>query len=65
MTAGTSIAAVEADLSREAWTWLRRHDERSYSYVDATSFVLMRRASLHEVFAFDTDFAAGFAELRQ
>jgi predicted nucleic acid-binding protein len=49
----------------EAWAWLRRHDEREYSFVDATSFVLMRRLAIREAFAFDGDFtAAGFVELR-
>ena len=50
---------------QEAWAWLRRHDEREYSFVDATSFALMRRLAMREAFAFDGDFAAaGFVELR-
>jgi len=49
----------------DAWEWLRRHDEREYSFVDATSFALMRRLAIREAFAFDEDFAAaGFVELR-
>ena len=36
------IAFVGRELEREAFTWLRRHDERDYSFVDATSFALMR-----------------------
>jgi uncharacterized protein len=49
----------------DAWEWLRRHDEREYSFVDATSFALMRRLAIREAFAFDDDFAAaGFVELR-
>jgi uncharacterized protein len=36
------------------------HDQR-FSYVDATSFVTMRRLGIQEVLAFDTDFViAGF-----
>ena len=59
------IAFVTAELERDAWSWLRRHDERSYSFVDATSFALMRHLRIREVFAFDADFAAaGFVELR-
>jgi len=48
-----------------AWRWLRRHDERAYSFVDATSFQVMRERRLREVLAFDGDFsAAGFVEVR-
>jgi predicted nucleic acid-binding protein len=44
---------------------LARHDEREYSFVDATSFALMRKKKLVNAFAFDEDFsAAGFVELR-
>lgn len=53
-------------LEREALTWLRRHDEREYSFVDATSFAVMRRLRVSEALAFDGDFsAAGFVELRR
>lgn len=46
-----------------AWAWLRKHDERTYSFVDATSFRVMRDRQLREVLAFDQDFAAaGFIE---
>ncbi len=42
-----------------------RHDERAYSFVDATSFATMRRLRLSEALAFDEDFsAAGFIEVR-
>jgi uncharacterized protein len=54
-----------ADLEEQAWEWLARHDERQYSFVDATSFVLMRQKSIHNALAFDGDFsAAGFVEVR-
>ncbi|HEX5013678.1 MAG TPA: PIN domain-containing protein [Candidatus Limnocylindrales bacterium] len=56
---------VGGELEAEALTWLRRHDERAYSFVDATSFAFMRRHGIEEAFAFDEDFsAAGFIELR-
>jgi predicted nucleic acid-binding protein len=49
----------------EAWLWLRRHNERVYSLVDATSFAVMRRFRVYEALAFDGDFsAAGFVEVR-
>lgn len=48
-----------------ALQWLRRHDERSYSLVDATSFAVMHARALRDALAFDGDFsAAGFHELR-
>jgi predicted nucleic acid-binding protein len=60
-----TISGIDEGLEDEAWRWLRRHDERPYSFVDATSFALMRRRRLHEALAFDGDFAAaGFVEVR-
>ena len=59
------VEFVGEELEREALEWLRSHDERRYSFVDATSFALMRRLGIREAFAFDGDFtAAGFTELR-
>jgi len=53
--------ATEAD----AWAWLQRHGERAYSFVDATSFAVMRQRRISDALAFDGDFsAAGFLELR-
>lgn len=60
-----TIRHVDEDLVAEAWRWLRRHDERPYSFVDATSFAMMRRLRMREALAFDGDFAsAGFVEVR-
>ncbi len=59
------VAFVSEDLEIAALRWLRRHDERVYSFVDATSFALMRLLRIRDAFAFDGDFtAAGFHELR-
>jgi uncharacterized protein len=59
------VEHVDRALEDEAWAWLRVHDERPYSFVDATSFALMRRLRIREALAFDGDFAAaGFVELR-
>jgi predicted nucleic acid-binding protein len=56
---------VDEAAEEEAWRWLSRHDERSYSFVDATSFAVMRRLRMREALAFDGDFeAAGFVEMR-
>jgi predicted nucleic acid-binding protein len=56
---------ITAELEEQAWEWLARHDEREYSFVDATSFALMRSKKIHNAYAFDGDFsAAGFLEMR-
>ena len=60
-----AVLTVDEAQERAALAWLRRHDERVYSFVDATSFVLMRQLGLTEALAFDGNFsAAGFVELR-
>jgi len=59
------VLRVTAAQEESAWTWLRRHDEREYSFVDATSFMVMKDLGISDAFAFDGDFtAAGFHELR-
>lgn len=59
------VVAVPPSLGEEALIWLRRHDERVYSFTDATSFALMKALHIHDALAFDNDFsAAGFHELR-
>ena len=59
------IVSVETGHENAALRWLRQHDEREYSFVDATSFALMRAHHVSEALAFDGDFtAAGFIELR-
>jgi predicted nucleic acid-binding protein len=60
-----SILEIDGSTKATAWAWLRRHGERDYSFVDATSFEVMRRRRINEALAFDGDFtAAGFIELR-
>jgi len=60
-----TIVRVDEETEREAWDWLRQHDERVYSFVDATSFAVMRHLGIREALAFDGDFtAAGFREVR-
>ena len=59
------VVHIPETMEREALGWLRRHDERSYSFVDATSFALMRSMKIKDALAFDGDFSvAGFRELR-
>jgi len=59
------VRFVAEEVERVAWSWLQQHDEREYSFVDATSFVMMQRLRLQQALAFDGDFAAaGYQELR-
>ena len=59
------ITFVDEKLEGDALAWLRRRGEREYSFVDATSFALMRSWGINSALAFDSDFtAAGFVELR-
>ena len=57
------IAHVDADVEEAAWRWLRRRDERSYSFVDATSFTLMSERGVTRALAYDRHFAAAGFEL--
>ena len=59
------VVQVAESLEATALTWLRSRDEREYSFVDATSFAVMRAMGIDHAFAYDSDFAAaGFVELR-
>jgi predicted nucleic acid-binding protein len=60
-----TVARVTEPAEQRALAWLRQHDEREYSFVDATSFAVMSALRIRDAFAFDGDFsAAGFTELR-
>jgi predicted nucleic acid-binding protein len=60
-----TVLFVSEEVEGQALRWLRRHDEREYSFVDATSFALMKSLRIKQALAFDGDFeAAGFVELR-
>jgi predicted nucleic acid-binding protein len=58
------IVHVNERQEADALRWLRRHDERSYSFVDATSFAVMRALHMRDALSFDTDFTvAGFHQV--
>ena len=60
------VVQVTESLEATALTWLRSHDEREYSFVDATSFAVMRAMGIDRALAYDGAFtAAGFVELRK
>lgn len=59
------VAFVSAEQEEAASRWLRAHDERAYSFVDATSFAVMKAMRVREALTFDADFsAAGFTPLQ-
>ena len=59
------VVHVDERTEADAFAWLARHDEREYSFVDATSFGVMRARGIDDALAFDRDFeAAGFRTLR-
>jgi predicted nucleic acid-binding protein len=57
--AGGAIDLVHLDRPTEerAWEILEHHDDKRWSYVDATSFALMERDDASEAFAFDAHFS--------
>jgi predicted nucleic acid-binding protein len=64
-SARVRLVFVSAELEESAVQWLRRHDELPYSFVDATSFAVMRSLRIKNALTFDEDFAAaGFAIAR-
>jgi uncharacterized protein len=64
-TARAEVRFVDRELEADALSWLRQQGERDYSFVDATSFAVMRKLGIREALAFGGAFAAaGFVELR-
>lgn len=55
------VIEIDSNLRTEAWRLFGRYDDKVLSFTDCTSFALMRREDLLEVFGFDRDFErAGF-----
>ncbi|MDX6697988.1 MAG: uncharacterized protein QOE65_1385 [Solirubrobacteraceae bacterium] len=55
--AALEVVRVEEPVEDEAWAILESHDDKTWSYVDATSFALMAREETDEALAFDAHFA--------
>src|SRR5262245_9451895 len=56
-----TMSHVDEATEREAFALLRRFADQAFSFVDGTSFALMRRRRLAKAFAFDRHFSvAGF-----
>lgn len=55
------ILFTPQELEKKAYQLLERYDDQRFSFVDATSFVWMKKLRLREAFTFDKHFvAAGF-----
>lgn len=56
-----SIISVNAEVRRLAWELFKSHRDKSFSYTDCTSFVVMKALRLETALAFDRHFLqAGF-----
>lgn len=61
-----SIKLIHVDeaLFYEAWKFLKKHSDKSYSFTDCLSFVLMKRLKIQTALTFDKHFVqAGFKKL--
>jgi predicted nucleic acid-binding protein len=52
----TDLVRVTARDERDAWKLFLARPDKSYSFTDCTSFVLLRRLGLQDVAALDLDF---------
>lgn len=50
------LVRVDQDIEEDAWAILEAQSDKSYSYIDATSFALMEKEGCGEAFAFDQHF---------
>ncbi len=50
------LVRIDESLDDDAWSILESHHDKSWSYVDATSFALMARDGTETAFAFDHHF---------
>lgn len=58
------IVHVDAQIWREAWAMLERMSDKTWSWVDASSFIVMRRLGIVEAFTTDHHFTqAGFVRI--
>ena len=58
------IVWLDEILKRRAWDYFERHADKDYSFVDCTSFVLMKDMKVTKYLSFDEHFKqAGFSAL--
>lgn len=55
---------IDEALFREAWTYFMRYSDKSYSFTDCSSFIVMKRLGIVTALTFDKHFMmAGFTTL--
>jgi predicted nucleic acid-binding protein len=58
------MVEVDASLRKESWRLFKKFRDQRLSFTDCTSFAVMRKFGIREVFTFDDDFAkVGFETL--
>ena len=58
------VIFINEVIESETYKLLRRFQDKDFSYVDGTSFVLMKERKITEAFAYDKHFlSAGFIKL--
>ena len=50
------VIRVTPEDERRAWDLFRQHQDKRFSFVDCTSFAVMKRIGMRTAFAFDDDF---------
>lgn len=57
------LVHVDQDLFHEAWQYFIHHSDKSYSFTDCISFIVMKRMRIRTALTFDKHFVqAGFAK---
>ncbi len=53
---GIDVAQVGPEIQRDAWTLFERYADKTFSFTDCTSFVVMRRAKIRLALTLDRHF---------
>ena len=59
------IIHVSADYLQVAWELYQKYKDKSFSFTDVTSFVIMRNFGIKKAFAFDREFLQAGIELME
>jgi hypothetical protein len=57
------IISVSADYLQAAWGLYQKYKDKSFSFTDVTSFVIMKNLGIRKAFAFDREFSQAGIEL--